>query len=171
MKGFLLRAYDVVNKKKFVNETSVELHISLETEDIDNKDMSENSIYPQVTGYSYDMTIEQHVDKFGTSLSGLTAADIHDTNLHRIGLEWFNAKGGTPAKAEVCWGNFYTESVSYNADNRKVVTSVVKLKGTAELILGNYSTSSSSASSGSAGDASGPDIITDDNVVDTNGES
>ena len=79
MKGHSLRAYDPVNDKKFKNETSVELHISIETEDVDNKDIPQNYTFPVMTGYSFDMTIEQQISSFlvGDEFS-LTPGDLHD---------------------------------------------------------------------------------------------
>ena len=139
MKGHSLRAYDPVNEKKFKNETSVELHISIETEDVDNKDVPQNYTFPDITGYSFDMTIEQQVSSFivGDEVS-LTPGDLHDNIPHVIALEKFNGKGGSAQDQEVCYGTFYTQSVSYKADNRKVVTSTLKLQGTGALTIGNY---------------------------------
>ena len=61
MKGYNLRAYDCENKRRFTNEISCELHISIETEDIDNKDIPSGYVFPVMTGYSFDMTVEQHL--------------------------------------------------------------------------------------------------------------
>lgn len=139
MKGHSLRAYDPVNKKKFSNETSVELHISIETEDVDNKDILQNYTFPVMTGYSFDMTIEQQIPSFrvGNKYT-LIPGDLHDNISHIIALEKFNGKGSTAKNQEVCYGTFYTQSVSYKADNRKVVTSTLKLQGTGALTIGNY---------------------------------
>lgn len=139
MKGHSLRAYDPVNDKKFKNETSVELHISIETEDVDNKDVPQNYTFPDITGYSFDMTIEQQVSSFivGDEYS-LTAGDLHDNIPHVIALEIFNGKGSSAQNKEVCYGTFYKQSLSYKADNRKVVTSTLKLQGTGALTIGNY---------------------------------
>ena len=139
MKGHSLRAYDPVNDKKFKNETSVELHISIETEDVDNKDIPQNYTFPDITGNSFDMTIEQPVSSFilGDEMS-LTPGDLHDNIPHVIALEKFNGKGGSAQDQEVCYGTFYKQSLSYKADNRKVVTSTLKLQGTGALTIGNY---------------------------------
>lgn len=139
MKGHSLRAYDPVNEKKFKNETSVELHISIETEDVDNKDVPQNYTFPDITGYSFDMTIEQQVSSFivGDEMS-LTPGELHDNIPHVIALEEFNGKGLSAQNKEVCYGTFYKQSLSYKADNRKVVTSTLKLQGTGALTIGNY---------------------------------
>lgn len=139
MKGHSLRAYDPVNSKKFQNETSVELHISIETEDIDNKDLPAIYSSPIMTGYSFDMTIEQQVSNFQINgKSSLKAGDLHNNNPHVIALEKFEGKGLSSSDHEICYGTFYTQSVSYKADNRKVVTSTLKLQGTGALTIGNY---------------------------------
>ena len=139
MKGHSLRAYDPVNDKKFQNETSVELHISIETEDVDNKDVPQNYTFPLMTGYSFDMTIEQQVSSFLVNDKYvIRPGDLHDNVARVIALEKFSGKGSIAKQEEVCYGTFYKQSLSYKADNRKVVTSTLKLQGTGALTIGNY---------------------------------
>ena len=148
MNGYNLRGYDLTNKKRFANEVSCELHISIETEDIDNKDIPLIQAFPVMTGYSFDMTIEQHVSDFSVSNSNFSnAADFNDNLLHTLGLERFEGKGPQdPNNTEVCYGDFYTESLTFKADNKKVVTSTLKFQGTGELHVGNYTNRASTLS-------------------------
>lgn len=143
MIGYNLRAYAPDLKKRFENETSVELHISIETEDIINKDMASNYSYPSVTGYSFDMTVEQQVADFRTGGSALRASDVHKDQPIKLALERFASAGPiNPDQHELCYGTFFVQSVSYKADNRKIVTSTVKFLGTGELGQGNYPSAS-----------------------------
>ena len=140
MNGYNLRAYDCENKRRFMNEISCELHISIETEDIDNKDIPLGSVFTMMTGYSFDMTVEQHVSSFTTGADNTAnAGDFHDNSVHTLALERFVGKGPYDGQGtEVCYGQFYTESLSFKADNKKVVTSTLKFQGTGELQVGNY---------------------------------
>ena len=148
MKGFNLRAYDCENKRRFNNEVSCELHISIETEDIDNKDIPQGYVFPVMTGYSFDMTVEQHVSGFTTGEDKTAnAGDFHDNSVHTLALERFIGKGPYDGQGtEVCYGQFYTESLSFKADNKKVVTSTLKFQGTGELHVGNYTSGASTLS-------------------------
>ena len=145
MKGYNLRAYDCENERRFNNETSCELHISIETEDIDNKDIPLGSVFTMMTGYSFDMTVEQHVTSFTTGADNTAnAGDFHDNLVHTLALERFAGKGPYDGQGtEVCYGQFYTESLSFKADNKKVVTSTLKFQGTGELHVGNYTSGAS----------------------------
>ena len=145
MNGYNLRAYDCENKRRFSNEISCELHISIETEDIDNKDIPLGSVFPMMTGYSFDMTVEQHVSSFTTGANNTAnAGDFHDNSVHTLALERFASKGSYNGQGtEVCYGQFYTESLSFKADNKKVVTSTLKFQGTGELHVGNYTSKAS----------------------------
>ena len=146
MKGYNLRAYDCENERRFNNETSCELHISIETEDIDNKDIPSGYVFPVMTGYSFDMTVEQHVSGFTTSNDKYSnAGDFHDNISHTLALERFAGKGPIDSQgSEVCYGSFYTESLSFKADNKKTVTSTLKFQGTGELHVGNHTRAASS---------------------------
>ena len=148
MNGYNLRAYDCENKRRFSNEISCELHISIETEDIDNKDIPLGSVFPMMTGYSFDMTVEQHVTSFTTGADNTAnAGDFHDNSVHTLALERFVGKGPYDGQGtEVCYGQFYTESLSFKADNKKVVTSTLKFPGTGELHVGNYTSGASTLS-------------------------
>ena len=148
MKGYNLRAYDCENKRRFTNEISCELHISIETEDIDNKDIPLGSVFTMMTGYSFDMTVEQHVTSFTTGADNTAnAGDFHDNSVHTLALERFVGKGPYDGQGtEVCYGQFYTESLSFKADNKKVVTSTLKFQGTGELHVGNYTSKASTLS-------------------------
>ena len=148
MKGYNLRAYDCENERRFNNETSCELHISIETEDIDNKDIPLGSVFTMMTGYSFDMTVEQHVTSFTTGANNTAnAGDFHDNSVHTLALERFVGKGPYDGQGtEVCYGQFYTESLSFKADNKKVVTSTLKFQGTGELHVGNYTSKASTLS-------------------------
>ena len=148
MNGYNLRGYDLTNKRRFANEVSCEFHISIETEDIDNKDIPMIHAFPVMTGYSFDMTIEQHVSSFSVANSNFSnAGDFHDNNPHKLGLERFGGKGPlAPDDTEICYGDFYTESLTYKADNKKVVTSTLKFQGTGELHVCNYTSGASTLS-------------------------
>ena len=148
MNGYNLRAYDCENKRRFSNEISCELHISIETEDIDNKDIPLGSVFPMMTGYSFDMTVEQHVSGFTTGENKTAnAGDFLDDLVHSLALERFAGKGPFDGQGtEVCYGQFYTESLSFKADNKKVVTSTLKFQGTGELHVGNYTSGASTLS-------------------------
>lgn len=148
MKGYNLRAYDCVNERRFTNEVSCELHISIETEDIDNKDIISGYVFPVMTGYSFDMTVEQHVSEFTTGdEKAANAGDFHDNLVHTLALERFAGKGPYEGQqTEVCYGQFYTESLSFKADNKKVITSTLKFQGTGELHVGNYTRGASTLS-------------------------
>ena len=145
MNGYNLRAYDCEKKRRFSNEISCELHISIETEDIDNKDIPLGSVFPMMTGYSFDMTVEQHVTSFTTGADNTAnAGDFHDNSVHTLALERFIGKGPYDGQGtEVCYGQFYTESLSFKADNKKVVTSTLKFQGTGELHVGNHTRAAS----------------------------
>ena len=148
MKGYNLRAYDCDNERRFDNEISCELHISIETEDIDNKDIPAGYVNPVMTGYSFDMTVEQHVSGFTTGdEKAANAGDFHDNLVHTLALERFATKGPNDSQGtEVCYGKFYTESLSFKADNKKVITSTLKFQGTGELHVGNYTSGASTLS-------------------------
>ena len=148
MKGYNLRAYDCDNERRFNNEVSCELHISIETEDIDNKDIPQGYVFPVMTGYSFDMTVEQHVSELTIGdEKAANAGDFHDNLVHTLALERFAGKGPYDGQGtEVCYGQFYTESLSFKADNKKVVTSTLKFQGTGELHVGNYTSGASTLS-------------------------
>ena len=148
MKGYNLRAYDCDNERRFTDEISCELHISIETEVIDNKDIPQGYVFPVMTGYSFDMTVEQHVSGFTTGENKTAnAGDFHDNLVHTLGLERFIGKGPYDGQGtEVCYGQFYTESLSFKADNKKVVTSTLKFQGTGELQVGTYTSGVSTRS-------------------------
>ena len=148
MKGYNLRAYDCENERRFNNEVSCELHISIETEDIDNKDIPQGYVFPVMTGYSFDMTVEQHVSELTIGdEKAANAGDFHDNLVHTLALERFVGKGPYDGQGtEVCYGQFYTESLSFKADNKKVVTSTLKFQGTGELHVGNYTSGASTLS-------------------------
>ena len=148
MKGYNLRAYDCENERRFNNEVSCELHISIETEDIDNKDIPQGYVFPVMTGYSFDMTVEQHVSELTIGdEKAANAGDFHDNLVHTLALERFAGKGPYDGQGtEVCYGQFYTESLSFKADNKKVVTSTLKFQGTGELHVGNYTSGASTLS-------------------------
>ena len=151
MKGYNLRAYDCENKRRFTNEISCELHISIETEDIDNKDIPQGYVFPVMTGYSFDMTVEQHVSELTIGdEKAANAGDFHDNLVHTLALERFTGKGPYDGQGtEVCYGQFYTESLSFKADNKKVITSTLKFQGTGELHVGNYTSGASTLSDNS----------------------
>lgn len=148
MKGYNLRAYDCENKRRFMNEVSCELHISIETEDIDNKDIPVGYVSPVMTGYNFDMTVEQQVSGFTIGdKKAANAGDFHDNLVHTLALERFAGKGPYDGQGtEVCYGQFYTESLSFKADNKKVITSTLKFQGTGELHVGNYTSGASTLS-------------------------
>ena len=148
MKGYNLRAYECENERRFNNEVSCELHISIETADIDNKDIPQGYVFPVMTGYSFDMTVEQHVSELTIGdEKAANAGDFHDNLVHTLALERFVGKGPYDSQGtEVCYGQFYTESLSFKADNKKVVTSTLKFQGTGELHVGNYTSRASTLS-------------------------
>ena len=123
----------------------------LHDNDIDNKDIPQGYVFPVMTGYSFDMTVEQHVSGFTTGdEKAANAGDFHDNLVHTLALERFAGKGPYDGQGtEVCYGQFYTESLSFKADNKKVVTSTLKFQGTGELHVGNYTSGASTLSDNS----------------------
>lgn len=131
MKGQRYRAFETANDRVFSAETSVELHISVETESVVNKDNADMNDYPEVVGYSFDMTVEQQVKSLTAgSENEINAPDINAGDFKHLQLARFN---GASKEAIIVSGDFICTSSSCKADNKKVVTAIHKFEGTGAL--------------------------------------
>lgn len=136
MKGQRYRAFDTVGERYFSGETTCELHISVEVESAVNKDNADNTDYPEVVGYSFDMTVEQQCSRLTTNDEiVITAADINAGNTMALALARF-ASGSLNKEAIIASGNFLCTSTSYKADNKKILSATHKFEGTGVLSIG-----------------------------------
>ena len=131
MKGQRYRFFR--NENPFDGETSCELHISIETEESGNKDSSSNVNQPVAVGYSFDATIECQVSSFvsdhneNNKASDLDVGTAYDLELCKTSEDDQKHFSTTIAR-----GTFIPTSISFKADNKKTVTSTIKLEGTEE---------------------------------------
>ena len=134
MKGQRYRFYN--NDLHFAGETSCELHISVETEDSGTKDDVLNVGSPVAVGYSFDATIECQVSSFvsdhneNNKASDLDVGTAYDLELCKTSEDDQKHFSTTIAR-----GTFIPTSISFKADNKKTVTSTIKLEGTGELTV------------------------------------
>lgn len=136
MKGQRYRAFDTVGERYFEGETTCELHISVEVESAVNKDNADNTDYPEVVGYSFDMTVEQQCSHLTTNDEMvITAADINAGDSKSLALARF-ASGSLTKEAIIASGNFLCTSTSYKADNKKILSATHKFEGTGVLSIG-----------------------------------
>lgn len=136
MKGQRYRAFETVGERYFEGETTCELHISVEVESAVNKDNTDDTDYPEVVGYSFDMTVEQQCSHLNTNDEMvITAADINGGDRRALALARF-ASGSLNKEAIIASGNFICTSTSYKADNKKVLSATHKFEGTGVLSIG-----------------------------------
>ena len=136
MKGQRYRAFETVGERYFEGETTCELHISVEVESAVNKDNADNTDYPEVVGYSFDMTVEQQCSHLTTGdVVVMTAADINSGDSKSLALARF-ASGSLTKEAIIASGNFLCSSTSYKADNKKILSATHKFEGTGVLSIG-----------------------------------
>ena len=136
MKGQRYRAFETVGERYFGGETTCELHISVEVESAVNKDNADNTDYPVVVGYSFDMTIEQQCSHLTTGDQiVITAADINGGDSMALALARF-ASSSLTKEAIIASGNFLCTSTSYKADNKKILSATHKFEGTGVLSIG-----------------------------------
>ena len=136
MKGQRYRAFETVGERYFEGETTCELHISVEVESAVNKDNADNTDYPVVAGYSFDMTIEQQCSHLTTGDQiVITAADINGGDSMALALARF-ASSSLTKEAIIASGNFLCTSTSYKADNKKILSATHKFEGTGVLSIG-----------------------------------
>ena len=136
MKGQRYRAFETVGERYFEGETTCELHISVEVESAVNKDNADNTDYPEVVGYSFDMTVEQQCSRLTTGDEVvMTAADINSGDSKSLALARF-ASGSLTKEAIIASGNFLCSSTSYKADNKKILSATHKFEGTGVLSIG-----------------------------------
>lgn len=121
---------------KLRGETSCELHISIETEEAVNKDSNLNYSLPEVVGYSFDASIECHVDSFLSNQSyDAKPSDLSIGQACSMSLGRTSDSDNSVIETEIASGRFIPTSISYKADNKKVVTASIKLEGTGVLTL------------------------------------
>lgn len=121
---------------KLRGETSCELHISIETEEAVNKDSNLNYSLPEVVGYSFDASIECQVDSFLSNTSyDAKPSDLSIGQVYSMSLGRTSDSDNTTIETEIASGRFIPTSISYKADNKKVVTASIKLEGTGVLSL------------------------------------
>lgn len=136
MKGQRYRAFDTVGERYFKGETTCELHISVEVESAVNKDNTDDTDYPEVVGYSFDMTVEQQCSTLVTDDEMvISAADIYGGEKMALALARF-AYGSLTQEAIIASGNFICTSTSYKADNKKILSATHKFEGTGSLTIG-----------------------------------
>lgn len=136
MKGQRYRAFDTVGERYFKSETTCELHISVEVESAVNKDNADNTDYPEVVGYSFDMTVEQQCSSLKTNDEiVINASDIKAGETMALALARF-ASGSLTKEAIIASGNFLCTSTSYKADNKKILSATHKFEGTGVLSIG-----------------------------------
>lgn len=136
MKGQRYRAFETVGERYFEGETTCELHISVEVESAVNKDNADDTDYPEVVGYSFDMTVEQQCSHLNTNDEMvITAADINSGDSKSLALARF-ASGSFSKEAIIASGNFICSSTSYKADNKKILSATHKFEGTGVLSIG-----------------------------------
>lgn len=136
MKGQRYRAFETVGERYFEGETTCELHISVEVESATNKDNADNTDYPVVVGYGFDMTVEQQCSHLTTNDEiVMTAADINSGDSKSLALARF-ASGSLNKEAIIASGNFICSSTSYKADNKKILSATHKFEGTGVLSIG-----------------------------------
>ena len=134
MKGQRYRFFrDNVN---FSGETSCELHISIETEESGNKDINANVNQPVAVGYSFDATIECQVSGFISDTNySIKASDLTVGQVEELELRKTSDSDQTHGLLTIASGKFIPTSISFKADNKKTVTSTIKLEGTGELTV------------------------------------
>ena len=136
MKGQRYRAFDTVGERYFKGETTCEFHISVEVESAVNKDNTDDTDYPEVVGYSFDMTVEQQCSTLVTDDEMvISAADIYGGEKMALALARF-ADGSLTKEATIASGNFICTSTSYKADNKKILSATHKFEGTGSLTIG-----------------------------------
>ena len=134
MKGQRYRFYN--NDLHFAGETSCELHISVETEDSGTKDDVLNVGSPVAVGYSFDAAIECQMSNFKENHNYCyKASDIEIGVPIEVELGKASADNQTTKEATIASGTFIPTSISFKADNKKTVTSTIKLEGTGELTV------------------------------------
>lgn len=137
MKGQRYRAFDTVGERYFEGETTCELHISVEVESAVNKDNTDDNDYPEVVGYSFDMTVEQQCSQLIIDDEmKISAADINGGDSMVLALARF-ANSSLTKEAIIASGKFICTSTSYKADNKKILSATHKFEGTGVLTIGN----------------------------------
>ena len=134
MKGQRYRFYN--NDLHFAGETSCELHISVETEDSGTKDDVLNVGSPVAVGYSFDATIESQISNFVSDHNdNYKASDLSVGTPYDLELCKTSDSDQTHGLLTIASGRFIPTSISFKADNKKTVTSTIKLEGTGELTV------------------------------------
>ena len=134
MKGQRYRFYN--NDLHFAGETSCELHISVETEDSGTKDDVLNVGSPVAVGYSFDATIESQISNFVSDHNDdYKASDLSVGTPYDLELCKTSETDQTHGLLTIASGTFIPTSISFKADNKKTVTSTIKLEGTEELTV------------------------------------
>ena len=132
MKGQRMRIYDPENEKRVKGETSCELHISIETESVTNKDFINNWDYPAFMGYSFDLTTEVQISSFTASDElSYCPTDFTPGNKGILGVALFNE--GNNYGSMFVRAPFICTSVSYRADNKKTIIATIKHEGNGEI--------------------------------------
>ena len=134
MKGQRYRFFKDDNP--FHCETSCELHISIETEESGNKDTSTNANQPVAVGYSFDATIESQISVFVSDHNkNYKASDLSVGTPYDLELCKTSEGNQSLSSTTIASGTFIPTSISFKADNKKTVTSTIKLEGTEELTV------------------------------------
>ena len=121
---------------QFQGETSCELHISIETEESGNKDTDTNVNQPVAVGYSFDATIECQVSSFFSDTNySIKASDLTVGQVEELELSKTSESNQSTPATTIAEGMFIPTSISFKADNKKTVTSTIKLEGTEELTV------------------------------------
>lgn len=134
MKGQRYRFFK--DNNPFHCETSCELHISIETEESGNKDTSTNVNRPVAVGYSFDATIESQISVFTSDHNeNYKASDLSVGTPYDLELGKTSESNQGLSSVTIASGTFIPTSISFKADNKKTVTSTIKLEGTGELTV------------------------------------
>ena len=134
MKGQRYRFFK--DNNPFHCETSCELHISIETEESGNKDTSTNVNRPVAVGYSFDATIESQISVFVSDHNeNYKASDLSVGTPYDLELGKTSESNQGLSSVTIASGTFIPTSISFKADNKKTVTSTIKLEGTGELTV------------------------------------
>ena len=134
MKGQRYRFFK--DENPFHCETSCELHISIETEESGNKDNISNANQPVAVGYSFDATIESQISVFVSDHNeNYKASDLSVGTPYDLELCKTSESDQAHGLLTIASGRFIPTSISFKADNKKTVTSTIKLEGTGVLTV------------------------------------
>lgn len=134
MKGQRYRFFK--DENPFGGETSCELHISIETEESGNKDNISNANQPVAVGYSFDATIESQISNFVSDHNeNYKASDLSVGEAYDLELRKTSDSDQSHGLLTIASGRFIPTSISFKADNKKTVTSTIKLEGTGVLTV------------------------------------